>query len=31
MEVDFDKDSGEIRIAGKPKGSKKKKEEKKED
>ena len=31
MEVDFDKDAGEIRIAGKPKGAKKKKEEKKEE
>ncbi|HXH98806.1 MAG TPA: ATP-dependent Clp protease ATP-binding subunit [Sphingobacteriaceae bacterium] len=31
MEVDYDKETGEIKISGKPKGGKKKKEEKKED
>ncbi|HEY0669278.1 MAG TPA: ATP-dependent Clp protease ATP-binding subunit [Sphingobacteriaceae bacterium] len=31
MEVDYDKESGEIKISGKPKGGKKKKEEKKEE
>lgn len=31
MEVDYDKETGEIKISGKPKGGKKKKEEKKEE